>query len=130
MVSLDPRYQQRFEPGAATPDERLANIERLVSAGIVPEARIDPVIPFVTDAKGSFDDLFRELAARGVQRAMISYLHLRPAVEAQVKRELDGFSSELVEGMFRGAEFKTVGALHEDQAGTCRSQAAGLRTGA
>lgn len=110
MVSLDPRYQQRFEPGAATPDERLANIERLVSAGIVPEARIDPVIPFVTDAKASFDDLFRELAARGVRRAMISYLHLRPAVEAQVRRELDGFSSELVEGMFRGAAFKTVGA--------------------
>ena len=96
--------------GAATPGERLANIERLVSAGIVPEARIDPVIPFVTDAKASFDDLFRELAARGVRRAMISYLHLRPAVEAQVRRELDGFSSELVEGMFRGAVFKTVGA--------------------
>jgi DNA repair photolyase len=110
MVSLDPRYRERFEPGAATPAERLGNIERLVSAGITPEARIDPVIPFVTDSKESFDTLFRGLAARGVRRAMISYLHLRPAVETQVRRELDGLSSELVEGMFRGAEFRTVGA--------------------
>ncbi len=78
-----PRYQARFEPCAATPDESLANIERLVSVGIVPEARIDPVIPFVTDAKASFETLFRELAARGVRKAMISYLHLRPAIEAR-----------------------------------------------
>jgi DNA repair photolyase len=110
MVSLDPRYRERFEPGTATPDERLGNIARLVSAGIVPEVRIDPVIPFVTDSKASFDNLFRELAARGVKKAMISYLHLRPAIERQVKKELDAFSSELVEGMFRGGGFRTVGA--------------------
>lgn len=110
MVCLDERYQQRFEPGAATPRQRLVNIERLVSAGVMPEARIDPVIPFVTDSRASFDELFRELAARGVNQAMISYLHLRHAIQAQVKRELDGLSSELVEGMFRGAQFRTVGA--------------------
>ena len=109
MVSTDPAYQRRFEPFAATPEERFGNIERLVAAGVVPEARIDPVIPFVTDSKGSFDGLFRELAARGVKRAMISYLHLRPAVEGQVKRELGGLSLELVEGMFRGGGFRTVG---------------------
>ncbi len=110
MVSLDPAYQGRFERYAATPAERLVNIERLTSMGIIPEVRIDPVIPFVTDGKASFETLFCELAARGVQRAMISYLHLRPAIEKQVKKELDGFSSELIEGMFRGAGYKTVGA--------------------
>lgn len=110
LVCLDPAYQERFEPFAATPTQRLANIEGLVEAGAIPEARIDPVIPFVTDTKASFEALFAELSVRGVKQAMISYLHLRPAVEAQVKRELDGFSSELIGGMFRGAGYKTVGS--------------------
>ncbi len=110
IVCIDPAYRQRFEPFAATPAERLANIERLAAAGVIPEARIDPVIPFVTDGKAAFESLFRELAARGVRRAMISYLHLRPAVEAQVRRELDTLSSELIGGMFRGAGYRTVGS--------------------
>jgi DNA repair photolyase len=110
IVSLDPAYQGRFERYAATPAERLVNIERLTSTGIIPEVRIDPVIPFITDTKRSFETLFGELAARGVRQAMISYLHLRPAIEKQVKKELDGFSAELIEGMFRGAGYKTVGA--------------------
>jgi DNA repair photolyase len=110
IVSPDPAYQERFEPFAGTPTERLVNIERLLEAGVVPEARIDPVIPFVTDGKGTFEALFRELAARDVRQAMISYLHLRPAIETQIKRELDPFSSELIGGMFRSGAYKTVGS--------------------
>ncbi len=110
VVSLDPAYQARFEPFAATPTERLANMEHLALVGIIPEARIDPVIPFVTDAKASFETLFRELAAREVRRAMISYLHLRPAIESRLKKEIEPVSAQLIGAMFAGAGYKTVGS--------------------
>ncbi len=110
LVSLDPSYQMRFEPFAATPAERLTNIERLIAARIIPEVRIDPVIPFVTDSRDSFSALFREIAARGVGHAMISYLHLRPAIARQVVREVDPLHADLIGGMFRAATWRTVGA--------------------
>lgn len=109
IVSLEPSYQARFEPFVATPTERLANIERLISIGVVPEVRMDPVIPFITDATGSFETLFRELAARGVKKAMISYLHLRPAIEGRLKKEIEPMSAQLIGSMFRGAGYETVG---------------------
>jgi DNA repair photolyase len=110
IVSLDPSYQQRFERFAAQPAQRLDNIERLLDAGAFVEARVDPVIPFVTDGKAAFDGLFRELKVRGVSRAQISYLHLRPAIEEQINKELDGLSAELIGGMFRAADWKKVGS--------------------
>ncbi len=110
IVTLDPAYQARFEPFAATPAERLDDIGRLAAAGIVPEVRVDPVIPFVTDAAGSFDTLFGSLAARGVRQAVISYLHLRPAIEGRLREEVDPVRAELIGALFRGAGYETVGS--------------------
>lgn len=110
MVSLSREYRDTFEPYAATPTERLENIERLTKIGIIPEVRIDPVIPFITDSRGDFDSLFKELSLRGVKRTAISYLHLRPAIEAQFSRELDVFNSRLLDGIFRGPGWAVVGS--------------------
>jgi DNA repair photolyase len=49
LVSLSQRYRDLFEPNAATPAERLENIERLKKEGMEVEVRIDPIIPFYTD---------------------------------------------------------------------------------
>lgn len=110
IVSLSKKYQETFEPYAATPTERLQNIERLMKIGIIPDVRIDPVIPFVTDSKSDFDSLFKELSLRGVKGTAVSYLHLRPAIEAQFNRELDGFNFKLLEGIFKGPGWATVGS--------------------
>ncbi len=110
VVSLSDEYRYRFEPHAATPAERLKNIEKLVEIGIKTEVRIDPVIPFVTDSAAEFTTLFCELGQRGIERAAISYLHLRPAIEGQFRRELDGFNMRLIEGIFKGTGWETVGS--------------------
>ena len=110
MVSLKEDYQKTFEPHAAAPGVRLRNIERLMEAGIRTEVRIDPVIPFVTDAEEDFDCLFGELSARGVTRASISVLHLRPAIHAQLEKTLPPVSVRLIETMFRGSAWRTVGS--------------------
>lgn len=110
MVSLSREYRDTFEPYTATPAERLENIERLANIDIIPEVRIDPVIPFVTDSRSDLDSLFKELSLRGVRRTAISYLHLRPAIEAQFAKELDGFNSRLLEGVFKGPGWAVVGS--------------------
>ncbi|MBN1574312.1 MAG: radical SAM protein [Deltaproteobacteria bacterium] len=110
VVSLSEDYRNRFEPHAATPAERLKNIEGLMEIGVKTEVRIDPVIPFVTDSNEDFDTLFRELAERGIKRVAISYLHLRPAIEEQFRRELDRFNMRLIEGIFTGSGWESVGS--------------------
>ena len=110
MVSLANEYHERFEPYAATPKERLNNIEKLIDINVVPDIRIDPIIPFVTDSKGDFELLFKELKARGIQKASLSYLHLRPAIEKQFNRELDGLNLRLLEGIFLNSGWETVGS--------------------
>jgi DNA repair photolyase len=110
MVSLADKYHERFEPYTATPKDRLKNIEKLIDINIVPDIRIDPIIPFVTDSKEDFELLFKELKARGIQKAALSYLHLRPAIEKMFNQELDGLNLKLLEGIFTGSEWKTVGS--------------------
>ena len=110
LVSLSDDYQQTFEPHAATPAQRLMNIERLREAGIQTDVRIDPVIPFVTDGDQDFDLLFAELSARGVTRASISTLHLRPAIHAQFMERLPSVSVRLIETLFQGSDWRTVGS--------------------
>ncbi|RLB42320.1 MAG: hypothetical protein DRH12_05985 [Deltaproteobacteria bacterium] len=109
LVSISPHYRQIFEPGAATAQERLANIERLRSAGIKPHVRIDPIIPFYTDDERGIRALFHELAKRGVEQVVLSYLHLRPAILKQLKRELPSTTYRLLAGCYKTQDVIEVG---------------------
>jgi DNA repair photolyase len=110
LVSLSQRYCDLFEPHAAGPVERLQNIDRLQAAGIEPEIRIDPIIPFYTDEGGSIRQLFDGLAARGVRRVTVSYLHLRPAILEQLVRELPGTESGILRSCYETQPWSSVGS--------------------
>jgi DNA repair photolyase len=90
LNTTDPRIARILEPLAATPRQRLTNIERLIARGIPAEARIDPMIPYLTDTPETLTDLCRELARRGVTRISAAYLHIRPGIRALLRRELPG----------------------------------------
>ncbi|MBN1882445.1 MAG: radical SAM protein [Deltaproteobacteria bacterium] len=124
MVSVSEDYQRTFEPHAATPTQRLVNIERLMDAGIRTDVRIDPIIPFVTDSQRDFDLLFGELSARGIIRASISALHLRPAIHEQLMEKLPPVSGRLIEALFTGSDWRMVGSstMSKLVAGTVRER--------
>ncbi len=88
LVSTDLRFRDVFEPGAAAPHERLDSIERLVAAGLEVEVRIDPIIPFHGDDPASIRRVLAAVGERGVRTVTLSYLHLRPAIMDQLRREL------------------------------------------
>jgi DNA repair photolyase len=83
LVSLSERYWKEYEPGTPSPEKRLENVQRLNEIGIVPEIRIDPIIPFVTDTEVEATTLFGRLQEMGVKKVTLSYLHLRPAIQRQ-----------------------------------------------
>jgi DNA repair photolyase len=110
LVSLSERYWREYEPGTPSPEKRLENVQRLKEIGIVPEIRIDPIIPFVTDTEIEAATLFRRLQETGVKRVTLSYLHLRPAIERQLMKELSPLHQKVIESCFKAQEWKAIGS--------------------
>lgn len=109
IVSLGEDYWRVYEPGAASPAEKLENIERLRAAGVDTEVRIDPIIPFVTDTREELEALFRSLSQRGIRRASLSYLHLRPAIQKQLSSELPPLHRKVLDSCFESQDWAEVG---------------------
>ncbi len=109
LASLSERYWRTYEPGVASPREKLENIERLLTAGIDTQVRIDPIIPFVTDTREEMGVLFRALGERGIRTASLSYLHLRPAIQRQLRDELPTLHRKLLESCFQNQNWVEVG---------------------
>ncbi len=110
LVSVSERYWKEYEPGTPSPEKRLENVQRLKEIGIIPEIRIDPIIPFVTDTEIEATTLFRRLQETGVKRVTLSYLHLRPAIESQLMKELSPLHRKVMESCFKAQEWKAIGS--------------------
>ena len=110
LVSLADRYRDLFEPYAATATERLQNIERLQTVGIDVEVRIDPIIPFYTDDNSSIAQLFEALSSRRITSVSLSYLHLRPAILEQLRKELPPTEFNVLHSCFERKPWTKVGA--------------------
>jgi len=76
---------QRFEPRTASPWQRLRTAARLVEVGVETKARLDPLIPDITDDLDDLAELFGALRAAGISRAAASYLFTRPAFKRRVE---------------------------------------------
>ena len=110
LVSFSERYWKGYEPNTPSPEKRIENIRNLKEMGILPEIRIDPIIPFVTDTETEMVSLFGRLKEAGIKRVTLSYLHIRPAIEKQLMAELSPLHGRLIESCFRTQEWKTVGS--------------------
>jgi DNA repair photolyase len=110
LVSLSERYWKGYEPHTPSPEQRIENIRILKKSGISPEIRIDPIIPFVTDREIDMMFFFERLKGLGVRRVTVSYLHVRPAIQQQLMKELSPLHRKVIESCFRTQEWKTVGS--------------------
>jgi DNA repair photolyase len=110
LVSWSERYWKGYEPGTPSPEERMGNIRKLQNLGISPEVRVDPIIPFVTDSEPEMEILLRHLKDLDVKKVTLSYLHLRPAIERQLMKDLSPLHRKLLESCFSGREWREVGS--------------------
>jgi DNA repair photolyase len=109
LVSLEDSYRDLFEPKAASAKQRLDTLERLRATGVEVEVRVDPIIPFYTDRPEEIRQLLETLALKGVRSITLSYLHLRPAVLEQLRRELPPKEFRLLESCFAAQPWTEVG---------------------
>ncbi|MDO4583520.1 MAG: radical SAM protein [Planctomycetia bacterium] len=86
LITTDDRVRAIFEPDAASVAVRLAQIERLRTAGIPVTVRLDPILPEVTDSAETFDAICQATSRRGVQNLAASILFLRPGFASHLAR--------------------------------------------
>lgn len=110
LNSLCEDLHRLYEPGAASPSQRLDNLRRLERAGIRRSVRIDPLIPGISDGVEDLQALFRALARLEIRDVSLSYLILRPAILGQMRRELPLFHSRLIESRYAGSPLDRVAA--------------------
>jgi DNA repair photolyase len=85
ITTLNRQLQKQIEPHAATPGTRLKNISALVQIGILPEMRLDPLIPGLTDSTSNLDPLLKILGRSGIKRVGLNYLFLRPIINRNIR---------------------------------------------
>jgi hypothetical protein len=88
VITLDTAVAAAFEPFAAPPEVRLSQAPELIRAGVLVEARLDPILPGVTDDQESLERLCAALAGIGIRTIAASVLFLRPAVVGSLRRHL------------------------------------------
>lgn len=109
LFSMEADVATRYEPGAAAPQQRLDTIRRLLDWGVHVRARIEPMIPFVSDTVSHLEDLVRHLRSAGIERAVASYLVLRPKVLECLKRSIPTAHFNLIKGSFKRQPWQPVG---------------------
>ena len=88
LTMLDDGLRAALEPGAAPVAERLLNVSRLKEAGARVSVRADPLIHGVTDGEANLAALMAACRERSVTDLAVSYLFLRPAIAASLKRHV------------------------------------------
>jgi len=88
LLTIDEGIAQAFEPHAARPRDRLWQLAALIEGGIAAEARIDPILPNLTDSEEALDRHFEALEQMGVKRAAAGVLFLRPGIRYWLRRDV------------------------------------------
>jgi DNA repair photolyase len=113
LITLDEELARILEPHAASPRTRLWQLHSLIAGGVAAAARLDPILPTLTDDPEALDRQFAALAQVGVTRAAAGVLFLRPGILHWLTRRVPGeMLAPLLkayrkgeEAIMRGAEY-------------------------
>lgn len=73
---LEEKLFRLFEPGAPTPEQRLAAVNRLSTAGIMVGVFLLPVIPFIADDEATLDRAIGRIKEAGARYVLVGPLTL------------------------------------------------------
>lgn len=92
LISIDENILSIFEPNAANLSQRINQLKKLIEIGIKMSVRCDPMIHGITDTDEQLQKLFSMIAKTGCKEAAISFLFLRPAITASLKKHITNIS--------------------------------------
>lgn len=99
VPSIDAETVARWEPGAATPEQRLFGLQRLRRAGIPSVLHLAPIVPFVNDSIDHLGQLLDAGADLRVRRVTAEIFKLYPGVDEVLRRYLFG-TAQLILGAY------------------------------
>ncbi|MDP6634214.1 MAG: radical SAM protein [Phycisphaerae bacterium] len=88
LTTRDERISRAFEPGAAPPEARVAQIAALRQAGIDTQVRLDPILPGLTDDEETLNAVFATLGRLDVRDVAISTAFIRPSIARNVRHHV------------------------------------------
>ena len=88
LVTTDRRAVRIFEPRTTTPRSRLRQMRQFVAGGVATLARVDPILPGVTDDPDTMHGLCAALAEAGIREIAAGVLVLRPAMVNALRNRL------------------------------------------
>jgi DNA repair photolyase len=100
LAVADPEVHRGVEPGAPSPQARLALIRSIRDAGFDCHVMVAPVLPYVTDSVEHLDTLLGAIADAGATSVTVFGLHLRGSTRGWFMSWLAGSHPELV-GRYR-----------------------------
>ena len=109
LFSMDSKLVPLYEHNTPRPQQRLESIRQLIDWGVDVHARIEPLIPFVSDTAGHLEELARNLASTGLTQASVAYLVLRPHMLELFQGVLPAAHFHSIKGSFKGQAWRTVG---------------------
>jgi DNA repair photolyase len=109
LFSMNAELARLYEPAAATPQQRLDSIRALVRFKVDVQARIEPLIPFISDTAAHLEELVRHLRSVGVTNASSSYLILRPYMLERMHEKLPLAHYQVIKGIFKGQPWRKIG---------------------
>jgi len=86
VITVDDAVSSVVEPGAPPPAARIAQMADLIRRGIATTARVDPILPGITDTEDRLNLLFAAISGAGVEQVAVSYLFLRPKIRSNIVR--------------------------------------------
>jgi DNA repair photolyase len=113
LFSMNAELARLYEPAAATPQQRLDSIRALLRFKVDVQARIEPLIPFISDTAAHLEELVRHLRSVGVTNATSSYLILRPDMLERMHEKLPLAHYQVIKGIFKGQPWRKIG-IHQD----------------
>ncbi len=113
LFSMNAELARLYEPAAATPQQRLDAIRALLRFKVDVQARIEPLIPFISDTAAHLEELVRHLRSVGVTRASTSYLVLRPDMLELMREKLPESHYQVIKGVFKGQPWRKIGVHHD-----------------
>ena len=100
LAVADPEVHRSVEPGAPSPQARLALIRSIRDAGFACHVMVAPVLPHLTDSVEHLDTLLGAIADAGATSVTVFGLHLRGSTRGWFMSWLAGSHPELV-GRYR-----------------------------
>jgi len=127
LMTTEKTLLRTLESRASSPGGRIADIGRLIAAGVNVELRLEPLIPGLTDTRENLVPLLAALTKAGVGRVVAHYLFLQPGMADSLDRALMPVGwTERLRDDFEGGPVFRIGSLGATKHLPLESRRAGL----